>query len=271
MLTRILESQGLFVGWKKTGTHEALFFQQLNKWLLRQSGTDMENPSLISWLLGDQEVRALAVDLIKHTMRSPRAISYLGLKRYLRYRSPADLDIAWGWKDPRSTFTLPVWLDIFPESKVIHMYRHGVDVASSLRTRRRKILARMKSNYAKFRAWYLAYLMFKVLPGKGKLVDLRPASLEGGFSLWEEYVREAKSHVRTLQGKVMEIKYEDFLEHPDDSLRGLSDFCELRYDSNAVKKTTDPVRRERAYAYQQDAELLAFEAKVRDRLQAYGY
>jgi len=222
-------------------------------------------------LLGDQGVRQLAVDLIKHTMRSPRAISYLGLKRYLRYGSPANLDIAWGWKDPRNTFTLPIWLDIFPESKVIHIYRHGVDVAISLRARREKILTRVKRNYAKFKSWYLAYLMFKSLPRKGKLVDLRPASLEGGFSLWEEYVREAKSHVRDLPGKGMEVKYEDFLEHPDDSLRALLDFCEVGYDTNAIKKTTEPVRRERAYAYRQDSDLLAFAAKVRDRLQTYGY
>src|SRR6266487_552553 len=101
VLSRMLEALGLFVGWKKTGDHEAVFFQQLNKWLLGQCGGSLANPAPMRYLLEDSEVRQLTVDLIRYTMKTPRAISFLGWKKYLRYRTPANLDICWGWKDPR--------------------------------------------------------------------------------------------------------------------------------------------------------------------------
>ncbi len=31
---------------------------------------------------------------------------------------------AWGWKDPRNTFTLPMWLSIFPKARVLHVLRN---------------------------------------------------------------------------------------------------------------------------------------------------
>lgn len=117
MLARLLEALGLFVGWKKTGTHEALLFQQLNKWLLRQCSGGLENPAAIRYLLEDKEVRALVTDLIRSTMKTPRATSFLGWMRYLRYRTPANLDVPWGWKGPRNTYTLPIWLDVFPRGQ----------------------------------------------------------------------------------------------------------------------------------------------------------
>jgi len=271
MLTGMLESLGLYVGWRKTGTHEAVFFQQLNKWVLRQCGASAESPAPASYPLRDYEVRRLLIDVIKHSMHSPQAISFLGLKQYLRYHSPGNLNIPWGWKDPRNTFTLPLWLDIFPEAKIMHIHRHGVDVANSFWSRNKKNLERIKRYYAKHKVWYLFYVLPRSIVKHGSLFDLRYASLEQRFSLWEEYMKEARTHLENIQGRAIEIKYEDLLERPDDSLRSLSDFCELRYCSDVIKKITETLRPDRAYAYRHDAELLALEAKVRNRLQAYGY
>ena len=57
---------------------------------------------------------------------------FLGWKRYLAYRSLERFDQPWGWKDPRNVFTLPLWLRVFPEAKIIYIVRNGVDVAASL-------------------------------------------------------------------------------------------------------------------------------------------
>ena len=271
MLTRMLESLGLYVGWKKTGTHEAVFFQRLNKWVLSQCGASAESPGAAICPLRDRGVRKLLVDLINYSMYSPRVISYLGVKRYLRYHSPVNLDVPWGWKDPRSTFTLPIWLDIFPYAKVIHICRHGVDVANSFRSRNQKNLARIKTNYGKYKTWYLLFLLVKSISKERGLIDLRAASLEGRFTLWEEYVREARTHLDNLRESAIEVKYEDFLDQPDELLRALSDFCELSSSNDDIKKATEQVRSERAYAYRHDSELVAFAAKVHGRLQAHGY
>jgi hypothetical protein len=46
--------------------------------------------------------------------------------------------MAWGWKDPRNSITLPVWLKLFPDARVIHIVRNGVDVAESLYRRQQR-------------------------------------------------------------------------------------------------------------------------------------
>ena len=47
----------------------------------------------------------------------------------MRSRSP------WGWKDPRTCLTLPFWLKVVPELRVVSVVRSAVAVASSLEVR----------------------------------------------------------------------------------------------------------------------------------------
>ncbi|MBW1793701.1 MAG: sulfotransferase [Deltaproteobacteria bacterium] len=44
----------------------------------------------------------------------------------------------WGWKDPRTTLTLPLWLKLFPKARIIHVIRNGIDSALSLWRRCKK-------------------------------------------------------------------------------------------------------------------------------------
>ena len=43
--------------------------------------------------------------------------------------------------------TLPIWLSLFPEARLIYIVRHGVDVASSLMVRERKLLQKRKERF----------------------------------------------------------------------------------------------------------------------------
>ncbi len=44
----------------------------------------------------------------------------------------------WGWKDPRTCVTLPLFLEIFPKARLIHIIRDEADVATSLASRKKK-------------------------------------------------------------------------------------------------------------------------------------
>src|SRR5262249_29425731 len=44
-------------------------------------------------------------------------------------------DRCWGWKDPRSSLTLPFWRSVLPDLKVVTCVRNPLDVASSLHHR----------------------------------------------------------------------------------------------------------------------------------------
>lgn len=50
-------------------------------------------------------------------------------------------DGIWGWKDPRSSLTMPFWLDLLPEAKVVISLRNPLEVALSLRKRGNSSLA----------------------------------------------------------------------------------------------------------------------------------
>lgn len=271
MLTRMLNDLGLFVGKKLTRNHEALFFREINDWLLTQSSGGLENPGTIKYLLQDNEARELYGEFVRFTMESPHAISFLGFSKYLSSRTPEKLDMPWGWKDPRNTFTLPFWLDLFPNAKVIHIYRHPLDIANSLLTRRKRGLARLKDKHRSYKPFYWYYLMHKFILNNRVFVDIRGGTVEQGFAIWEEYLKEARSHVDTLKDRAIEIKYEDFLEHPGEILQSLSEFCELDATQKEIEKVASQANKSRAYAYLNDSELKAFSLDISDRLKAYGY
>lgn len=266
LVTRVLEQLGLFMGWRKESNDEAWFFHLLNKWLLVQAGGSWECPGAIRHILEAEDVRRSVVDYLDMTMGSPRAVSYLGLRRYVRYRTIKNLDEPWGWKDPRNTFTLPLWLEVFPEARVIHVMRHGVDVAESLRRRHEwgyeRLAKRMKVLRPLLRVWMVQ---------RPLLPSGRCKTLEGGFTLWEEYMREARRHVAALGDRAFELRYEDFLAAPGEPLRALCAFCGLEVDEARMEAAVRGIKPERAYAYREDERLVAYAEGVREQLREWGY
>ncbi len=271
MLTRMLSALGLFAGKKLTSNHEAVFFREINDWLLTQSSGGLEDPGSIKYLLQDTEARELFGEFIKFSMTTPHVISFLGFSNYLKYRTPQNLDIPWGWKDPRNTFTLPMWLDLFPDAKIIHIYRHPLDIASSLIARRKRGLSRLQDRRRTIKPFYWYYLMHKFILKNRVFVDIRGGTLDEAFSIWEEYMHQARSHVKNLSDRAIEIKYEDFLEHPVEILSSLSDFCGLGAQEGKIEEVASDVNKSRAYAFLNDPEIKAFSDKIADQLKAYGY
>lgn len=269
MIIRLLEELGLFVGEKKDANDEAVFFHKINEWLISQGGADWDHPQPFHHLIANEEIRGLATDYIsRYLIRSPRTITFLGWKKYLRYRTPLDLDIPWGWKSPLNTYTLPLWLDLFPNAKVLHIFRHGVDVAQSLRSRGRREMQRTQLQ----RLYYKLRVVHWLRPKPGTFIDsVRCDSLEGGLSLWEEYLSEARSHVRALNGRAVEFRYEDFLSEPERILGELARFCDLSANEAAIEAVASQVKKERAYAYRGNPELRAFATRVSQRLAAQNY
>jgi hypothetical protein len=269
MVTRLLEQAGLFVGWKKDNNHEARLFGFLNHWLLLQSGASWDNPTPIANLLTNDEVRLLVVNYMQTLMRTRHAINYTGWKLFWRYRDIHKLAIPWGWKDPRNTYTLPLWLDLFPQARIIHVMRHGVDVAHSLSVRYQKLLAQAK-NHSPSPAYYWLHRKRR----EGFVNTLRCISLMEGLALWESYVAEAQTHVAHLGERAIELKYEDFLRAPEANMVRLIQFAELPVYENNVKQLVDvggAINDARAFAFRRDAALQTFARTVQDRLQRFGY
>jgi hypothetical protein len=270
MIARLLKELGLFIGRRLQQDYEALFFLQLNEWLLRQSGGAWDQPEAIRYLLANAKVRALAVDYVRYLIGSPRVVSYLGWMHYLRHHDPTRLPCSWGWKDPRNTYTLPLWLDLFPEAKVIHVYRHGLDVSESLRVRMRKSLARAEIGHERLGKRLRLYWFHARRAGFTDSLRCA-ASLGASFELWESYMQQARAHVQSLANQAIEIKYEEFVADPRAGLMRLAQFCGLHATDATIDRLVASVRESRAYAFRSNPELLAYASEIDNRLAEWGY
>ncbi len=262
-VARVLEQLGVFVGVRLDPNHEARFFLELDEWLLAQSGARWDQPAGIKALIADERQSALAAEYLALCLRTPRAIGYLGLRRWLSTPRIDRLATPWGFKDPRATFTLPIWLRLFPETRVVHVHRHGVDVAQSLCKRHRDHLARSADTFARNRG------LLGLLRKRAGFGDSpRLSTLLGGFTLWEEYVREARRHVAAAGTRAVEVRYEELAAQPNLVVRDLARACGLTPDDAAIARAAASIAPDRAGAHRNDPELRAFAAEVEDRVRA---
>lgn len=260
VLNRVLGELGMFRGVRRDENDEALFFLRLNEWLLRQTGARWDHPEPVRDLLDHAEIRQLAADYVRLCLDSPRSVGFVGLRRYLRRGGVSALDVPWGFKDPRSSFTLPLWLDVFPDAKVIHIERHGVAVAASLRARQRRNLERSRRLFARNR------VLLRFLPKRAGFTDsVRCATLDGAYAVWESYVKESRRHVTALGDRALELGYEELAIEPRLVVERVAAFCGLSPTADTRERAAGLLRRDRAGVHRDDPELAAFAARVSAR------
>ncbi len=111
---------------RSSGYAEAGEFFRLNELLLRRAGAtwDRVEPFLERRRGGGARSDVLLL----------AAATYGPLQPFLR-GLPRGGRGAWGWKDPRSTLTLPYWLALFPEARVLHVRREREATAASVHRR----------------------------------------------------------------------------------------------------------------------------------------
>ncbi len=262
-LSRVLDALGVFVGRDLDPNHESRFFLDLNTWLLRACGGRWDHPEVVDDLLGDREQRALAAEYLRLAVNSPRASAFCGRLAWLGGRRIAELDRPWSFKDPRTTFTLPLWLDLFPDARVVHIHRHGVDVAQSLRRRHVDHLARSRADFARNRA------LLRWLPKRAGFGESpRCADLQRGFALWRSYVARANHHCATLGDRALVLDYERLAVDPAAGIDRLIRFCRLEPSPDQRARAIALVKPGRAQAWRDDPELRDLAAREAGALDA---
>jgi len=262
LLVDILDKLGVFMGADRQGDAESVTFMLINEGILHQCGAFWSEPMSAHFMLA----QPAAVEQLAAGARNALAA---GLERYAgpsgRHLGANAQELpAFGWKDPRNTFTLPVWRQVFPNLRVIHIVRHGVDAAASLARRHGEAL-RAATGEAVPPA--LTVIRDHAL---GVLSSRRGWTLAEAFTMWEQYVEKAREESAALRGRALEVRYEDLLTQPERTIPTIAEFC--RVPAPAAQATLlaglDPGR---AYAYRRDPELAAFAKSVRDVLTRFGY
>ena len=267
MIAQLLKELGVFMGAKQEQNAESLFFLKINRWLLQASGGDWDYPEPFAAMLENCEIRNFFTERARRILNSPRLIEYLGITNYFKYRFLGKLEYPWGWKDPRNSFTLPIWLELFPKAKVIHIMRHGVDVADSLRRREHLILDSKRNQTRVIRNDILPTHLRR----QGFDPSVRCYGLEGSFRLWELYVAAARSYCEKQLPNSFSFHYEDFVQKPDECLSDLISFLSLKCANDRIAAVCKKVQPDRIFAYRENPTLQTFGETVRERLAVYGY
>lgn len=265
LVARQLIAAGVFLGSRLDVNAEATLFQGLNDWLLDQTAAAWDQPAPFLRLMEYPNLLDLEQDYLAGILASPRALTYTGLRRYRHFVSANGLDEPWGWKDPRNTFTLPIWLRLYPDAHVVHVLRHGVDAAASLLTRTQSRATTIQSRYAQRRRTYW------IRPKSGGFVpSLRSSSLADAFGLWKEYVAQARQDLESVGSRGIEIRYESFLADPHAEMGKLTSFLDIS-GARAASSLGQSVAGQRSLAFRRDPSLVEFAGSVAQDLGRYGY
>jgi len=258
MLTRFIRESGVFIGKKnKMGPNsEAFFFQRINEWLLFQKGASWDCTNNLKFRT--KFTNNNLVEVVKNRLQSNiHTRNYLDFKNLVSNGNLLECNFKWGWKDPKTTLLLDVWSEIFPNAKVVHIYRNPIDVANSLVKREQLLEKKFKRN------WRIKKREFLLSKKPNYNQSVRITKLSEGIKLWEDYINHSLQSELYFKN-VIHIGYEDFLLNPKNTLQELSGFLKIKVDNNLIESITSKINPERAFAFKKDPELMRLYSSIKD-------
>ena len=230
-----LEILGLQIGQRLDSHREPRALQTLHENYLQKIGATWSRPSpFLDWLQLPEGERDCLEYLRKNVSGNFRHIfGYRLNPRGLWFLGRLKLGGVWGWKEPRTTLFGPVWLQLFPEARVIELVRDPLAVALSIREREMR-----------FRA-------------AGDMPKPELDDLDYGLRLALTYV-SAGERLGALTPHYQRVRFEDIQKNPEKALSDLAKFCGLPLNSARLKKAAATIRpiSERSIALGKEAEAL---------------
>ena len=262
LLVEILDRLGVFMGADRQADSESVAFMLINEQLLQQCGAFWSEPMSAHFLLA-QPAAASQLAASAREALGPQLEKYAGSSGWHLETSRNELP-PFGWKDPRNTFTLPVWKQVFPNLRAIHIVRHGVDVAASLARRHAEALRAATGESV---PPALTVIRDHAL---GILSSRRGWTLPEALTMWEQYVEKGRQESAALGERALEVRFEELLTEPEQVIPTIAKFCRVPVPV-AQSRLLDGLKTGRAFAFRRDPELVAFAASVRAALARYGY
>ena len=262
LVSRILDRSGVFMGLDLQEDHESKFFIKLNKWIYENAGADWARPMALQELMDYEPAKKKVEEYVKSRVSSKSSKKYSGkrLKKGL-----FDLDSKWGWKDPRNGPTLPIWKEIWPEMKIIHVTRHGVDVAASLQARSSKNWEQDESRFSKW------VKMYRWKDSKSPIRrGQRAATLSHALEFWSEQMEVENKNLEECEF-VLEVRYEDLLTKPKSAIKQIWNFIDIERDDSLLEDISQSIDGSRAYAYKKDEKMRVFALENSEILEIFGY
>ncbi|MCP4902533.1 MAG: sulfotransferase [bacterium] len=253
LVASLLARAGVFMGADQHRVHsESEWFLGHDKWVFHIAHARWDVPLPVRWLLEDDTLNTAVEEGLRQRVQAFSRRAFLGWRGFISQRSLWNMNRPWGFKDPRATFTLPMWLRLFPGTRVVHVVRNGIDVAESLLTRERRRRLELEN------------------PARSALC----LNLERSYGLWIEYVEEGHCAAAALGAEsAVTVRYEDLLMNPLQHIAVLRKFVGLPHRQSVVEDLAAGIDSGRAFAFRSSAELRTlYEERCSDRwMKAYGY
>ena len=276
LLARILRESGVHIGADCDAQHsESELMRSLNESVLDSVGASWYQPLAAETLI-DQEVQEVVVNRMQSLCRS-EGYRFTGNRQIALFGQSQ----TWGWKDPRTVLTLPIWLSVFPGARVIEIVRNGVDVAGSLVERERKRIRRNRTQWiAAQRAQGISRRMWQTLRRAVGQRRRQPAwkrqcpDLETAFSIWVSYMEIGTHAIKTSGLKHhLRVRFEDLLEDPRANLLRIREFTGETSCRADIEQLTRSLHRDRRLAFVRSSRLQRFYQEVSDHPQMikHGY
>jgi len=194
------------------GYGEAVAFRLANEAVMRRAGSDWQHVD-----------RFLSVrdrpNFASASVRQLVAASNSSLKTGFLDRYPGGSPAEWGWKDPRNSLTLPYWLTIFPQARLLHVRRDTQAVVNSL-MRRTAESAEAAHNAGPSRVERLrnaaanpAIIVSSLRRRLGLSKPVGPMTADDWRRLADLYVGECVRYREHAPG-YLEVSYESILNEP---------------------------------------------------------
>lgn len=203
ILAEIIHKNGIFLGNNMEHYESHLFSMYINDSLIMKGGKNWSKLPILSIDEVMSYRETIASFIKKYWMVDYMQWGYDGVSE-------------WGIKDPRLCVLLPLYLDIFPEAKVVHIRRNPDDVAASLCQRDKR--------------------------GVGKLDD---------FDHWRKLTLDYTERVieySNVAHAYHEIKYEEFCTKKKPVTKALFKFLNIRF-SRKTKQLLSKVTPSRIGSY----------------------
>jgi hypothetical protein len=188
LITNLVKGCGVFFGKKISSNSESVYFQSVNRSLLDLFGCGV---LCIDFLPSNEFIQDHCNNLkkiFKKKISKNIWPLHFGFKNSMAFDVPEQ----WGWKDPRNTLFLPIYKHIFPNARVIGIFRDEKDIAISLVRREEQ---RFDDDFK-----YPKEILYKRMMRYIKTARDYNVRMEQGMALFK---------------KRFSIRYEDFVSSPE--------------------------------------------------------
>ncbi len=218
MVANLLHLSGLYLGEEAElippdptnplGHWESLRFVEINNQILRSLGGRWYLPPSVSegWTMSEE---------LTHL----RERAELLVKEFCGHEH-------WGWKDPRSSLTLPFWTGLLPELKVVICLRNPLEVVLSLR--RRPVF--------KYSGGNIVWKNLKEVRAMFSSTRRRFFSTRACLRLWQTY-NEQILESTTSENRII-THYEAYFHEPYSELCRVLEFLGMSVSPEVVRKSS---------------------------------